>query len=345
MNQDYTIPPHNDPQLYRRLSLLQLANQLGNISAACRQLGISRTSFYHWQQRFQRHGPAGLNPLPPIAKTHPQAPAANLEREILALSLKQPAWGCLKLAAQLKSQGLKISSPTVQKILIRHQLGLQRQRWLKLEEQHLVNGLAISEQQLKKIEFYDPCFRERHLKIKQPGQLLVQDSFYIGTLATGQIYLHTVIDLYNGWTFGYLAHGKTHHGAIAVLEQVVLPFYRQHQLAIISITTDNGKEFKDTSPFNYAHLLAVNAIKHESTVNKTNGFIAAFKRAVFREFFDPLFSHIVSPSLSLLHSEFSSWLNQYRRQRLPSWYYYLSLQTKRLLPQTPQNNKNLASDD
>ena len=33
----------------RRVRLLALADELGNISEACRLVGVSRTSFYEWQ--------------------------------------------------------------------------------------------------------------------------------------------------------------------------------------------------------------------------------------------------------------------------------------------------------
>ena len=34
-----------------RLRILQRAQELGNISAACREAGISRTLFYRWKTR------------------------------------------------------------------------------------------------------------------------------------------------------------------------------------------------------------------------------------------------------------------------------------------------------
>ena len=43
----------------QRLSVLQLAQALGSVSAACRRSGMDRTSFYDWKRRFQTHGPGG----------------------------------------------------------------------------------------------------------------------------------------------------------------------------------------------------------------------------------------------------------------------------------------------
>ena len=56
---------------HQRLSVLQLAESLGNIAAACRQRGISRTQFYEHKRRFQAHGLEGLKDLPPISSITP----------------------------------------------------------------------------------------------------------------------------------------------------------------------------------------------------------------------------------------------------------------------------------
>jgi ACT domain-containing protein len=37
----------------QRLSVLELAEALGNVSEACRRRGISRTQFYEYKRRFQ----------------------------------------------------------------------------------------------------------------------------------------------------------------------------------------------------------------------------------------------------------------------------------------------------
>ena len=55
----------------QKLSVLQLAEALGNVSEACRQRGVSRTQFYEYKRRFQTHGIEGLKDLPPIPKSNP----------------------------------------------------------------------------------------------------------------------------------------------------------------------------------------------------------------------------------------------------------------------------------
>ena len=55
----------------QRLSVLEMAETLGNISEACRRGGMDRTSFYEWKRRFQTHGLEGLKDMTPIPKSQP----------------------------------------------------------------------------------------------------------------------------------------------------------------------------------------------------------------------------------------------------------------------------------
>ena len=118
-----------------RLSVLELAEALGNVSEACRRRGISRTQFYEYKRRFQTHGMEGLKDLPPIHKSHPMSTPKEVQEKILALSLDHPAWGCNRLSDHLKLEGVSVSAPTVQNILNREGLGSRYKRWLRLEEE------------------------------------------------------------------------------------------------------------------------------------------------------------------------------------------------------------------
>jgi len=118
----------------QRLRVLQLAEALGNISVACRRRGMTRTHFYHYKRRFELHGLEGLKDLPPIHKGHPQTTPLDVVERILALSLAHPAWGCVRLSERLKLEGVYVSSPTIQNLLIKHGMASKFDRLLKVEE-------------------------------------------------------------------------------------------------------------------------------------------------------------------------------------------------------------------
>ena len=71
----------------QRLSVLELAQKLGNVSDACRRRGMTRTQFYEYKKRFETQGLEGLKDLPPIHKTHPQTTSPEVEAKVVELSL------------------------------------------------------------------------------------------------------------------------------------------------------------------------------------------------------------------------------------------------------------------
>ena len=56
----------------RKLSMLQLAERLNNVSEACRLMGYSRSQFYEIKRAFQLYGFEGLKDKPPIPKRVPK---------------------------------------------------------------------------------------------------------------------------------------------------------------------------------------------------------------------------------------------------------------------------------
>jgi transposase InsO family protein len=304
---------------HQKLSVLQLAESLRNVSEACRQRGVSRTQFYEYKRRFQTHGIEGLKDLPPIPKSNPlTTPPEQVER-ILTLSLEHPTWGCNKLCDSLALEGIKISYPTIQNILNKHDMGTRYERLLKLEERSLSNQIELSPQQVAWIEKANPCFRERHIESSRPGEVLSQDTFYVGVLkGVGRVYLHAVVDTYGSYAFGFLHTTKQPEAALAVVHNDVIPFYKDKGLQVEAILTDNGREFcgKDDHP--YELYLELNDIEHRKTQVRrpqTNGFVERFNRTVLDEFFRIAFRQKLYESVEVLQVDLDAWLVHYNTER------------------------------
>ena len=60
-----------DKVALHKLSVLELAQSLGNVTEACRQRGVSRTQFYEYKRRFQTHGIEGLKTCRPSTRHIP----------------------------------------------------------------------------------------------------------------------------------------------------------------------------------------------------------------------------------------------------------------------------------
>jgi transposase InsO family protein len=303
----------------QRLSVLDLAARLGNAAEACRRRGMDRTSFYEWKRRFQTHGFDGLRELPPIHRSHPQATPAEVVKRILALAFEHPAYGCHRLEALLMLKGRRVSAITVQKIFNDHELGSREQRWLALEHRNAGQAIELTDEQVAFLEKQNPCFRERHVESSQPGELLCQDTVFIGNLkGIGKVYLHAVVDTFGSYAFGFLHVSKQPEAAVSVLHHDVLPFYRELDLPIGAVLTDNGREFCGTDSHPYKLYLALNEIEHRRTrvrSPKTHGFIERFNGTVLDEFFRNTMRETFYRDVDSLQADLDAWLYHYNHER------------------------------
>jgi transposase InsO family protein len=309
---------------HQRLSVLELAETLGNVSEACRQRGMTRTQFYEYKRRFQTHGLAGLKDLPPIHHRHPFTTPPEVVERIVAMSLEHPGWGCVRLSNQLKLEDISVSSPTIQNILIKNGMGNKYERLFKLEEHVAGEAIELTPEQVMLIEKANPCFRERHIESSRPGEVLTQDTFYVGHLkGVGKVYLHAIVDTYGSYEFGFLHTSKRPEAAVAVLHNDALPFYQERGLKVEAIITDNGREFcgKDTHP--YELYLEFNDIEHRRTKVRhpqTNGFVERFNNTVLNEFFRAAFRTKLYESVAVLQEDLDAWLLHYNTERTHQGY-------------------------
>ena len=158
-----------------RLDLLKMAESTGNVSAACRHLGFTRSDFYKFKHRFESEGIEGLYDKPPVRKDQPLTGSSEIIVDVETCSLKNPAWGCDKIARYFNDQGFSISPPTVQTILNKCGLGKRKDRWLRLEKLHLTHGYPMSPEALKFVEEMNPRFKARHLSLGRSQQLVIVD--------------------------------------------------------------------------------------------------------------------------------------------------------------------------
>lgn len=304
---------------HRRLTVLELAQELGSVSKACRQAGMDRTSFYEWKRRFQTHGLAGLKDLPPVHRDHPQTTPEETVQRVLALALESPTRGCNFLADRLALEGVSLSAVTVQNILSRNGLGGRYERLLRLEEKALREGLELTPAQVEMIEKSNPCFAERHVESSRPGELLCQDTFYVGQMkGVGKVYLHSLVDTYGSYAFGFLHTSKQPEAAVSLLHNDALPFYAERDIPVAKVLTDNGREFCGTDGHPFELYLSLAGIRHKRTKvrsPRTNGFVERFHRTVLDEFFRPAFRTKLFASVAELQADLDRWLAYYNAER------------------------------
>ena len=84
-------------------------------------------------------------------KLHPQTTPPEVVAKVIDTALCSPVLGCCKLAEKLKRNSILISSPTVQKILIKQRLGTRHDRAVRLLE-YARNGRVLSPIQILQVE-------------------------------------------------------------------------------------------------------------------------------------------------------------------------------------------------
>ena len=275
----------------RKLALLDLAQELGNVSKACQLIGYHRDTFYEIRRAFQVGGVAALieqrrGPKSP----HPNRVAPEIEERILAYCLEHPTHGAQRVANELRLQAVQVSPSGVRGVWLRHSLETRMQRLLRLEKTVQDDAFVLSEEQIELLERHSPDFRCRHVEVSRPGELLNQDTFYWGTLkGVGKVYVQVVIDAFCSLAFAKLYTSKMPVTAADLLYDRVLPFYDALGVKVKAVLTDNGREFcgrLETHP--YELMLAIEDIEHRKTrvrSPRTNGFVERMNRTLLDECF------------------------------------------------------------
>lgn len=273
----------------RKLSLLELAQDLQNVSKACRVMGYSRQQFYEIRRQYQTYGSQGLvDRLPGPKGPHPNRVSEEVEQAVLAHSLTQPSHGAQRVADELALQGIQVSSTGVRGVWGRHALLTKHERLLRLERTVREQELELTAEQTRLLERYSPEFRERHIETHATGELVAVDTFFVGTLkGVGKVYLQTVLDCHSRHAWARLYTSKLPVTAVHVLHTDVLPFFDAHGIRIQTILSDNGREFcgrPDRHP--YELFLQLEEIDHRTTKVRrpqSNGFIERFHRTLLDE--------------------------------------------------------------
>lgn len=305
---------------HRKLSMLQLAEKLRNVSEACRIMGYSRQQFYEIKRSFQEHGFDGLLDKPPIPGSMPTKTPPELEKKVIDMSIEHPAWGQQHIADHLALESVQIAPATVRNIRIRNGLESRYRRLLALEEKVAGKPVELTEEQIRLLEKHNPEFKERHVESPHPGYLLSQDTFYVGTMkGVGRVYLQAVVDTYSSLAFGKLYTAKIPITAADLLNDRVLPFYEKEKVPVRAILTDRGTEFKgrlESHP--YELFLQLSDIEHrlcKVATPRTNGFVERFNRTVLDEFFREAFRKKFYASVVELQKDLDEWLYNYNHKR------------------------------
>ncbi len=300
-----------------RLLLFRRAQELGNVSAACRELGVSRSLFYQLRQRFQRYGPDGLHPTRRRARPgRPPQLDAIVERQVLALALSWPTWGPRQLSDQLALRGLRVAESTVYRALRRQGLGTREQRLGLLEAHSATRAGLLTQRTRKQLERARPTPSLRHVEAKQPGELVCLDCFYIGKLkGVGPVWQITACDAASSFALAQVFVGAPRSRVAAeFLRKRVLPFFRKAGHPLKRVLTDRGSEFKGA----FDEACRTLGIRHTRTKPRhafTNGFVERLQQTILHEHWRVEFRRRYFTRASQLEASLQGFLRLYNFDR------------------------------
>ncbi len=255
----------------RKLNIVELAQTLGNISEACRNLGVSRQHYYDIKSAISEDGLEGLLEKSRRAPRLSNRIGPEIEKKILDYSLEYPTHGQVRVANELKALGIQISDGGVRGVWSRHDLLRKAERLKRLEKHAAQNRVVLTELHVQALENAKEE-KKAHGEIEtfHPGFLFGQDTYYVGYIkGVGKIYQQTGIDTFSNMGFAKLYTDKTAITAADFLNSKVLPFFDQEQMKLLRVLTDRGTEYSGKlEQHPYQLFLHLNDIEHSTTARR-----------------------------------------------------------------------------
>jgi transposase InsO family protein len=311
----------NQSAIKHKIGLLNLAQELGNVSKACKMMGFSRDTFYRYQNAKEEGGVEALfeaNRRKPNIRNRVEQ---HLEDAVCKMALDQPAFGQTRVSNELRKEGLFISPAGVRCVWMRHDLESFKKRLKALEAKVAEEGILLTEAQLAALEKKkEDDIVHGEIETHHPGYLGSQDTFYVGTLkGVGRIYQQTFVDTYSKWAAAKLYTTKTPITGADLLNDKVLPVFAEQGMSVIRILTDRGTEYcGKPETHDYQLYLALNDIEHTKTKAfhpQTNGICERFHKTILDEFYRVTFRRKLYNTLEELQADLDDWIRYYNQDR------------------------------
>ena len=311
----------NERIIKHKVGLLNLAEELGNVSQACKVMGLSRDTFYRYKDAVEHGGVDALldaNRRKPNPKNRVDE---AIEQAVKDYAIEFPAHGQARTSNELRKRGVFVSPSGVRCVWLRHSLGNFKLRLKALETKVAEDGIVLSEAQLAALEMKkEDDIAHGEIETAHPGYLGSQDTFYVGTLkGVGRVYQQTFVDTYSKVAFAKLYTTKTPITSADVLNDRVLPFFEENGLPMLRILTDRGTEYcGKAESHDYQLFLAINDIEHTKTKVRspqTNGICERFHKTILQEFYQVTFRKKIYTNIESLQEDLDEWIKYYNNDR------------------------------
>lgn len=123
----------NQKIIRHKVDLLNLAEELGNVSKACQMMGLSRDTFYRYRDAVEEGGVEALLEKPRRGPNLKNRVDEETENAVVDYAVEYPAYGQVRVSNELRKLGVFVSASGVRSIWMRHDLANFKQRLKALE--------------------------------------------------------------------------------------------------------------------------------------------------------------------------------------------------------------------
>jgi transposase InsO family protein len=294
-----------------RLRLFTLAAELGNVSAACRAMGVDRSTYYRLKKKVDRWGLEALNVRERRRPRMPNQIGPHLEQRIVAFALGHPGLGPRRISAELAREkwgALRISEHGVWRVLVRMGLNTRAKR-LALVARH-------RDPYERKPQ---PSPPERHIDASVPGEKVQLDCFFIGRLSgtKGSVWQYTAIDVASAFCWAEL-HTSERNPRARHTRELVHRVARELAAAgwkLREVTTDNGSEFRAREFGQAVDELGAHQRFIRAGRPNSNGCVERVQLTILEECWRPAFARSLVPKMTALAADLHEYLIDYNFDR------------------------------
>ena len=221
---------------HTKYRIIQHALKGNNISKTCELFGISRTTFYNWQNAYQKYGITGLENKERKKPKMPNRVSKVVEREILAYISRYPEDGPRRIYYELKAEGIDVGETGIFNVLKRYELTRKQQR-IEYSKNKILRNKSNkgNDKEISKLIDLEKFY---------PGYLITQKIDFMGTFeGIGRIYQYSFYDADSKWVEVKLYNRKNDIDIWSFFESKLVYLLEIFDLSIENLVTEKEREF------------------------------------------------------------------------------------------------------
>jgi transposase InsO family protein len=305
-----------------RLKIFQEADKKEtSVTLLCKKHHVSRKWFYKWKKRREKEGDEGLRSKIRDIPEMPNRVSKKIEEQILNFIKEYPTYGPERIEAELKSAGICVGHTGIYNVLNKYSLntGKSRLEWVRKLSGEVVTQDEITRDKEKA--------KNNHVEANYPGQLIGEDTFYIGCLkGIGRIYHQLACDCFSSFGAAKVYDNKTTNTSTDFVESHLIKKFAP--VKIERILTDCGTEYttwhQEAIPnHEFEKTCKKLGIKHTTTKVKhpwTNGYVERLNKTLLDEFYSVAFRKKRYESIEELQIDLDNFMDYYNYRRTHQGY-------------------------